>query len=268
MNNQLKNLMSNNVDHSLKGKVVLVAGGAKNLGGFISLDLAEHGAEAVVIHFHSNESKKNAEEIVEKIQKLGCKSLAIQSDLTKPKEVTELFTKTIETFGKLDIAINTVGKVTKKPILQVTEDDFDSLFAINSKAAFFFIKEAGMTLSKGGKICTILTSLIDAYTPMYSGYSGSKASVEQFIKTASKEFSEKCISVSGISPGPMDTPFFYKEETEQSIKYCQNASALSKFTKTGLTDIKDIGNLVRFMVTDGWWVNGQTILANGGYVVK
>jgi len=169
---------------------------------------------------------------------------------------------------KVDIAINTVGKVIKKSILETTEQDYDDLFNVNTKSAFFFIKEAGKVLSKGGAICSILTSLTTAFTPSYSGYAGSKASVEQFTKTAAKELAEKGISVTAISPGPMDTPFFYSQETQQSIAYCKNASCLSKFSKTGLTDVKDIGNFVRFIITEGWWCNGQNIMVNGGYTVK
>lgn len=58
--------------------------------------------------------------------------------------------------------------VLKKPILDTTEDEFDKMILINSKAAYFFIKEAGKTLNKGGKILTLVTSLLGAFTPMYS----------------------------------------------------------------------------------------------------
>jgi len=189
-------------------------------------------------------------------------------DLTKVSECEKIFSKAISEFGKVDIAINTVGKVIKKSILETTEQDYDSLFEVNTKSAFFFIKEAGKVLSKGGAILTVLTSLITAYTPFYSGYAGSKSAVEQFSKTASKEFSEKGITVSCVSPGPMNTDFFYAQETTQSINYCKNAAALSKFSKSGLTEVEDVGNFIRFLVTEGWWINGQNIMCNGGYTVK
>jgi NAD(P)-dependent dehydrogenase (short-subunit alcohol dehydrogenase family) len=66
----------------------------------------------------------------------------------------------------------------------------------------------------------------------------------------------------------METPFFYGQESADSAHYHQTAADLSKFTKTGLTDPEDIVQLVMFLVTDGWWITGQTILANGGYTTK
>jgi NAD(P)-dependent dehydrogenase (short-subunit alcohol dehydrogenase family) len=66
----------------------------------------------------------------------------------------------------------------------------------------------------------------------------------------------------------METPFFYGQETADSAKYNQTAAALSQFTKTGLTDPADIVTLVRYLVSDGWWITGQTIFANGGYTTR
>ncbi|MFX9181097.1 SDR family oxidoreductase, partial [Acinetobacter baumannii] len=79
---------------------------------------------------------------------------------------------------------------------------------------------------------------------------------------------ERGISVTAVAPGPMETPFFYGQETDESAKYNQTAAALSKFTRTGLTDPHDIVTLVQYLVTEGWWITGQTILANGGYTTK
>lgn len=84
-------------------------------------------------------------------------------------------------------------------------------------------------------------------------------------ETASKE---PGISVTAIGPGPMDTPFFYPDEGEDAVAYHQTAAARSPFSKTGLTDIADIAPWITFMVSDGWWMTGQTILVNGGYTTK
>jgi len=92
--------------------------------------------------------------------------------------------------------------------------------------------------------------------------------VEHFTRAASKEFGPRGISVTAIAPGPMETPFFYGQESAESAEYNQNAADLSKFTSTGLTDPADIVPLVRFLVGEGWWITGQTILANGGYTTK
>ena len=66
----------------------------------------------------------------------------------------------------------------------------------------------------------------------------------------------------------METPFFYGQETKESAQYNQTAAALSKYSRTGLTDPEDIVPLVRFLVSEGWWITGQTIFANGGYTTR
>lgn len=255
-------------NHSLKDKVILIGGGAKNLGGGMARHFAANGARAIVVHYNSSATRAAALETVAAVQAAGAKALAVQGDLTQVKEVTRLFDEAIKAFGQIDIAINTTGMVIKKPLGDITESDYDTMFAINSKAAFFFIQEAGKKLVEGGKLCTIVTSLLAAYTGLYSIYAGSKAPVEHFTRAASKEFGERGISVTAVAPGPMETPFFYGQESAQSAQYNQTAAALSKFTRTGLTEPQDIVTLVQYLVTDGWWITGQTILANGGYTTK
>lgn len=255
-------------DHSIKGKTVIIAGGAKNLGGLIARDLAAHGAKAIAIHYNSVATKADAEATVAAIEAAGAKAAAFQADLTTAGAIERLFAYTVAVLGRPDIAINTVGKVLKKPIADISEAEYDEMSAVNSKAAFFFIKEAGKHLNDNGKLVTLVTSLLGAFTPFYSSYAGTKAPVEHFTRAASKELGERGISVTAIGPGPMDTPFFYPAEGADAVAYHKTAAALSKFSKTGLTDIEDIVPYIRFMVSEGWWMTGQTILVNGGYTTK
>lgn len=254
-------------EQKLKGKVALVAGGAKNLGGQLSRALAAQGAR-VAVHYHSAASEAAATETVQAIQAAGGDAFALAGDLTKVAEVERVFAEAAQHFGGLDIAINTVGQVIKKPIVAISEAEFDSSFDINSKAAFFFLREAGKYVRDGGRINTIVTSLLGAYTGYYSVYAGSKAAVEHFTRAAAKEFGVRGISVTAVGPGPMDTPFFYGQESKEAVAYHSAAADLSKFSRTGLTDVADIVPIVLFLVTDGWWITGQTILANGGYTTK
>jgi NAD(P)-dependent dehydrogenase (short-subunit alcohol dehydrogenase family) len=174
--------------NTVKGKFVVIGGGAKNLGGLIARDLAQHGAAGIAIHYNSDSSRTDAEETVAAVKAQGTNAFAIQGDLTKVVNVTKLFDETLKHFGKIDIVINTTGLVIKKPIVEATEDDYDKSFAINSKAAFFFIQEAGKKLADRGKIVTIVSSLLAAYTGFYSIYPGSKAPIEHYTRAASKEF--------------------------------------------------------------------------------
>ncbi len=255
-------------DHSIKGKTVLIAGGGKNLGGLIARDLAAQGAKAIAIHYNSAASAAETEETLAAIRAAGAEAVAFQADLTSAAAMAKLFADTIAAIGRPDIAINTVGKVLKKPFTEIGEDEYDEMTAVNSKTAFFFLKEAGRHVNDNGKICTLVTSLLGAYTPFYAAYAGTKAPVEHFTRAASKEFGERGISVTAIGPGPMDTPFFYPAEGEDAQAYHKSAAALSGFSKTGLTDIEDIVPWIRMLVSDGWWMTGQTILVNGGYTTK
>ena len=255
-------------DHSIKGKTAIVAGGAKNLGGLIARDLAAQGAKAVAIHYNSAASKQAADETVAAIRAAGAQGFAFQGDLTSARAMARLFDAVVAAAGRPDIAVNTVGKVLKKPIAEIGEAEFDEMSAVNSKTAFFFIKEAGARLNDNGKICTVVTSLLGAYTPFYAAYAGTKAPVEHYTRAASKEFGARGISVTAVGPGPMDTPFFYPAEGADAVAYHKTAAALSPFSKTGLTDVEDIAPWIRFLVSDGWWMTGQTILVNGGYATK
>ena len=177
--------------------------------------------------------------------------------------VVKLFDETLERFGRLDIGVNTVGKVLKKPIIETTEQEYDTMFAVNAKAAYFFIQQAGKRMNDGGRIVTIVTSLLAAFTGLYSTYAGSKSPVEHFTRAAAKEFGPRGISVNSLAPGPMDTSFFYPVKSPEAVAYHKSPYALG-----GLTKIEDIVPLVKFLISDRWWITGQTLFAKGSYTTR
>lgn len=247
---------------NLENKVVLVAGGGKNLGGLVSRQVAEAGAD-VAIHYNSSASRSEAEKTLAAVEALGRRGVLLTGDLSNSAEVEKLFVEAEAALGSIDVAVNTVGKVLRKPILETTEEEYDSMFDVNSKAAFFFIKEAGARLNDNGKIITVVTSLLAAFTDGYATYAGGKSPVEHFTRAAAKEFSARGISVTAVAPGPMDTPFFYGQETPERVEFHKSQAMGNQ-----LTQIEDIVPIVRFLATDGWWITGQTIFANGGYTTR
>lgn len=253
---------------TLQGKVAVIAGGGKNLGALVASQFVEAGAKGLVLHYNSDSSRVETEKTAAVLKEKGADVLTFQGDLAVVANNVAIFDKAKSHFGEVDIAINTAGVVIKKPIADVTEADYDKSFDANAKAAFFFLQQAGRTLSERGSIVTIVSSLLAAYTPFYAIYPGSKAAVEHYTRAASKEFGERGISVNAIGPGPMDTPFFYGQESREAVAYHSTAAALSKYTRTGLTHIEDIAPIVKFLVTEGWWITGQTLFANGGYTTR
>lgn len=248
--------------HSLNGKNVLIAGGGKNLGGLIARQAADAGAN-VAIHYNSEESRASAEETLAAVQAAGVQGVVLPRDLTSPANVERLFVDAEAALGTIDVAVNTVGKVLRKPILETTEEEYDAMLDINAKAAYFFIKEAGLRLADGGAVITIVTSLLGAFTDGYSTYAGGKSPVEHFTRAAAKEFAGRGISVTAVAPGPMDTPFFYGQETPERVAFHKSQAMGGQ-----LTQVEDIAPIVRFLATDGWWITGQTIFANGGYTTR
>ena len=96
--------------HSLKGKAVLVGGGAKNLGGLISRTFAAEGAK-ICVHYNSASTKADADKTLADIKAAGGEAFTVQGDFTKVADVVAAFAATKKRFGGIDIAINTVGKV-------------------------------------------------------------------------------------------------------------------------------------------------------------
>ncbi|MBE9372959.1 SDR family oxidoreductase [Saccharopolyspora sp. HNM0983] len=249
-------------EHSLRDGVVLIGGGAKNLGGLLARRFAGHGAK-VVVHHHSDSSAEDAAATVQAVQAAGSQAVSVQGDLTQVADVRRLFDTAVDTFGGVDVAVNTTGMVLRKPILETTEDDYDRMFGINAKAGYFFIQEAGRRLNDDGAIISLGTSLLAAFTDGYSTYAGGKAPLEHFTRAAAKEFADRGISVNTVAPGPMDTPFFYPQETPERVEFHKSQALGNQ-----LTQIEDIAPVIEFLATDGWWFTGQTLFPNGGYTTR
>lgn len=246
----------------LTGNSAVVAAGAKNLGRLISTTLAEDGAN-VLVHYNSDASEADADKTVAAAKAAGVEAVKFQADLTEPANIVAMFDAAVEAFGTVDIAVNTVGKVLRKPIMDTTEAEYDAMFDVNAKAAYFFLQEAGKRLDDGGRIVTIVTSLLAAFTDGYSTYAGAKSPVEHFTRAAAKEFAPRGITVNSVAPGPMDTPFFYPQETPERVEFHKSQAMNNRLTR-----IEDIAPLVEFLVAEGGWVTGQTIFANGGYTTR
>lgn len=247
---------------SLVGKNVIITGGAL---GAATAELFAHEGATIAYVYHTR--PEVAEKIVSGLATShGQKHASYQADLRTEAEVKKVFEQAQAAFPhqQIHIAINNVGKVLKKPIADISESELDEMYALNTKAAFFFIKWAGNTLEDGGKIVSIVTSLLAAFTSFYSAYAGTKAPVEHFTRAAAKELQSRRISVNALGPGPMDTPFFYPAESPEAVAFHKSQALEGR-----LTDVhKDIAPILKGLVTDGQWITGQTIFANGGYTTR
>nr|MBZ1363194.1 SDR family NAD(P)-dependent oxidoreductase [Dyadobacter fermentans] len=116
----------------LRGKTALIAGGGKNLGGLLARNLARKGVSRLAIHYNSESSRPEAEATLADVKAAGAEGFLFQGDLTRIDNITRFFDEALAAFGGVDIAINTVGKVLKKPFGDTTEEEYDSMADINS----------------------------------------------------------------------------------------------------------------------------------------
>lgn len=139
---------------------------------------------------------------------------------------------------------------------------------------------AAKNIADEGRIVSLVTALLGAFTGYYTPYAGSKAPVEHFTRGLSKELADRRITVNAIAPGPMDTrkleysmliwmftnifaAFLYGQETDESIAFLKSVGMGGRLTK-----IEDVAPLIRFLCTEGGWITGQTIFPNGGFTTR
>ncbi len=159
---------------------------------------------------NSDGTKAAADDTVRAITASGGDAFAVQGDLTQVAEVRRLFDDAIQRFGGVDIAINTAGKVLKKPIRRHDQKPNTTACSASTRRPRISLHPGSRQADErrredrdGGHIAP------GRVTGLYSTYAGAKAPVEHFTRAAAKEFGPRGISVTNVAPGPMDTPFFY-----------------------------------------------------------
>jgi FlaA1/EpsC-like NDP-sugar epimerase len=119
----------------LAGKVAIITGSSANLGRGYAVALAQMGAD-VVVHYHTERSRAEADETVRLAKEQGVRTILVSGDLTDLTVIKRMFDETFAAFGRVDIVINNAGAIVKKPLIEVTEEEFDRCFGINAKALF------------------------------------------------------------------------------------------------------------------------------------
>lgn len=247
----------------LAGKVAIVTGARANLGRRFAETLGAEGAD-VVVHFHREDTRGEAEETARLVEAAGGRATLVSGDLGRSENVTKVYDAAERQFGGVDIVVNNAGAIIKKPVTEFTDADFERLDAVNNRGLFYSLREASRRLRDGGRIINIATSLLAGAAPGYAGYAGTKAPVEEYTRMLAKEIGARGITVNSVAPGPVDTPFFHGQETEQSAAF---AARLAVEGRLGTVD--DIAPLVAFLAgPQAQWVNGQTLWVNGGYVTR
>jgi len=242
---------------SLAGKVAIVTGASRGIGRAIALRLSQEGASVVVNYARGADQAKD---VVSAIEAAGGKALAVQADVRKTAEIRDLFDRTQETYSQIDILVNNAGVTLSKPVAEVTEAEFDNLFAINVKGTFFACQEAAKCMAEGGRIVNFSSSTTAMLLPTYGAYVATKGAVEQLTRSLAKELGDRQITVNIISPGPTDTELFTVGKTAEQIQRFTQMTALGRLGK-----VEDIADVTAFLCSEqARWITGQNIRVNGG----
>ena len=192
---------------SLQGKVAIITGASSGIGRGIAERLAQEGV-AVIVNYGKSADK--AQSVVRTIEAKGGKAVAVQADISKVADIRRLFQDALPHFGRIDIVIANAGIFNQKPLMETSEEEYDSMFALNTKGTFFTLQEAGRHLQNGGRIIFISSGATAMSFPGAAVYKGSKSAGEQFVATLAKELGTRQITVNTVSPGFTETDMLPK----------------------------------------------------------
>ena len=239
-------------------KTAIVTGASRGIGHSIAQRLASDGF-AVVVNYAGNADE--AQKVVNEIRAADGEAVAIKADVSKPDDVKQLFDKTIETFGRVDVVVNNAGIMPLSPIAKGDVEAFDKVIATNLRGTFLVFAQAAQHLTEGGRIIAFSSSVLAKSFPMYGPYIASKAGVEGLVPVLANELRGRGITVNAVAPGPTGTDLFLNGKTEEQIAQLSKLAPLER-----LGQPEDIANVVSFLAgPDGGWVNAQILRANGGF---
>lgn len=240
----------------LADKVAIVTGSSSGIGRGIAERLGKDGATIIVNYARSSDK---AQEVVKQIEQYGSEAFAIQADMGEVSDIRRLFKEVSDCCGEIDILVNNAGIAVQSTISEVTEEDYESVFAVNVRGVLFALQEATKYINKGGRIVNISSSTTVYPSSGLAVYAASKAAEKIFTEVLAQEIGDRNITVNSIMPGPTIPGMFADVNPETR----QQAASLSPFNRLGKP--QDIADVVAFLVSEeARWITGQHILVNGG----
>jgi 2-dehydro-3-deoxy-D-gluconate 5-dehydrogenase len=246
---------------NLKGGVALVTGASRGLGQGMALALAEAGADVALVA----RTKSSLEETAAKVIKAGSKALVVPADLSRSGEAARVVDEAVKQFGHLDILLNAAGTQVRKPISEMTEQDYDYLMSVNLKSLYFLSQAASQEMIKNnrGKIINItsLTSFIGISN--ISIYGTSKGGVASMTRQFAVELAKNNVQVNAISPG-----YFITELTAALFQDPERAKWVLGKIPLGRTGTpEDLAGAVVFLASKASdYITGQILSVDGGWL--
>lgn len=239
-------------------KIAIVTGASRGIGRAIAKRLAADGF-AVVVNYAGN--RASAQEAIQEIRSADGEAIAVKADVGNPGEVKELFQKTIEAYGHVDVVVNNAGIMPLSPIPKGDVETFDRVINTNLRGTFLVLAHAAQYVAEGGRIIAFSSSVLAKSFPTYGPYIASKAGVEGLVPVLANELRGRNITVNAVAPGPTGTDLFLNDKSPEQITQLSRLAPLERLGKP-----EDIANVVSFLAgPDGGWINAQILRANGGF---
>jgi 3-oxoacyl-[acyl-carrier protein] reductase len=245
----------------LHGKTALVTGSARGIGRAIALRYAKLGARVVVNYAGSVEA---AHKTVAEIRALGTDAVAIQADVADLDALEGLFQQSVEAFGKLDIVVANAGvEIVDQPIDEVTEEQFDRLFAINTKGTFFTLQKAARYVADHGRIVCIGSSTTALANPGVGLYGSSKMAARYAVEVLAQEVGHRGITVNSIIPTAIEGAGVFTSLPEDHPMRALFTSMRPLEGRFGTPE--DVADAAEYLAGPlAGWVSGQHLLISGG----
>ncbi|MFG1924594.1 SDR family oxidoreductase [Cryptosporangium sp. NPDC048952] len=231
----------------LTGKVAVVTGGSRGIGRAIVTELAARGARVVYSYRDAPAPELHG-------------TTAVRADQADLANLDALFAPVADGF---DILVNNAAINPGAPIVDLTSDEFDRVFTINTKFPLFAMRRAATLLRDHGRIVNVSTLNTVIPAPGHSLYCASKGALEQFTAVAAREFGPRGITVNTVSPGSTETELFHETNPPEAIAQATAFTALARIGQP-----LDIARVVAFLAgPDSAWITGQNLRATGGFVI-
>jgi 3-oxoacyl-[acyl-carrier protein] reductase len=240
---------------NLADRVAIVTGGGRGIGRAIALRLAEAGANIVLNDIEP------VEDVVREIKTMGRQALPILADVSSAPEVDKLVAEAMAAYNRIDILVNNAGIARDQLLLRMTEEEWDSVLAVDLKSVFLCTRAVlkHMTKQRWGRIISISSITGIVGNPGQANYAAAKAGIIGFTRTVAKEVASRGITVNAIAPGFIDTEMtkHLKAEWREELK---KRIPLGRFGSPG-----DVAEAVAFLASDAaGYITGQVLGVDGG----
>lgn len=250
----------------LQGKIAVITGASRGIGRAAAVRLAAEGADIVINYRQDHES---ASSLAKELTDRGRRAITVQADVSDPAQTGRLMDEAVERLGGLDIVVSNAGVEYFAPLAQITPEDFDRVYATNTRGQLFAAQHAARHLGDGGRI--LLMSSVSAHKSVFhhAVYASSKAAVETIALNLAPELAERGITINAIAPGGTRTDM----SAEVAHLYQHPALSLDQATQLRtmaalgrLATVEEIAAAIAFLVSpDAAYVTGATIPVNGGF---